>query len=188
MPIALQGRQQNRQQRPQALPAYPIGGLPKHDQRRPHRFVIQGGPNPDPRPLGDRLGVQHSNRRLVVIAGHGNELIEDPALLGAACSALAPTDCVGHFSPRRVRHLGAHSLSNLVEAASWHAPSPVTSQVRQLPRSVTFLLTQCGGPARAREAGRAEGKDINSEPAKVGWMRCSRPGALIRSPLVSRVS
>src|SRR5437660_6051307 len=43
MPIALQGRQENRQQRPQTLSAYPIGGFPEHDQRRPRRFVIQRG-------------------------------------------------------------------------------------------------------------------------------------------------
>jgi len=93
MPIALHSRQQNWQQRPQALPADPIRGLPEHDQRSPYRLVVQRGSDKGLSPLRDRLGVQRSNRRLVVIA----------------------------------------------------AQSPVTSNLRQLARLVTFLLTQCGG-------------------------------------------
>ena len=83
MPIALQGRQQNRQQRPQTLPANPIGGFPQDDQRSPRRFVVQGGSDAGLRDFGDRLGVQRSNRRLLVIARYSNELIEDLALRGA---------------------------------------------------------------------------------------------------------
>ena len=145
MPVALQGRQQDRQQRPQAFAAYPVGGLPEHDQRGPNRLVIQRGARTGLPLLDGRLGVQRSNRRLLVIAGHRDELIEDLALLGAGCSAVASTDCVGQFGPRRKRHLGAHSPSEVVEAPWWQARSPVTSQLRQLPQPVTFLLKQCGG-------------------------------------------
>ena len=47
MPIALQGRQQNRQQRSKAFPAYRIRSLPEHDQRSSDRFVIQRGSDTD---------------------------------------------------------------------------------------------------------------------------------------------
>jgi hypothetical protein len=88
MPVALQGRQQNRQRRPQALPAYPIGCLPEHNQRSPYRLVIQRRSEAGLSLFGDWLRVQRPDRRLVMIAGRGNELIEDLALLSAGRSAV----------------------------------------------------------------------------------------------------
>jgi hypothetical protein len=63
--------------------------------------------------FGDWLGVQRPDRRLVVIAGHGNELIEDLALLSAGRSAVSSPNYIGQFSPCRERHLGSHSPSKL---------------------------------------------------------------------------
>jgi len=54
-----------------------------------------------------RLGVERPNRRLLVIACDGYELIEDLALLGPGRGAVSATDYVGQFGPRRVCHLGA---------------------------------------------------------------------------------
>lgn len=116
MPITLQGGQQNRQQSLQLLPAYPIGSLPEHYQCSPHCLVMQRGPDASLLSLGNRLGVQRSNRRLVLIASHSNELIEDLTLPGAARRAIAMADHVGQFSPCRVRHLGAHSPFEALEA------------------------------------------------------------------------
>jgi hypothetical protein len=62
--------------------------------------------------------------------------MEDPALLCPGCSAIAPTHYVGQFSPRRVRHLGAHRYLRSSGAASWQVQSPVT-----------FMLTQHEGCA-----------------------------------------
>jgi hypothetical protein len=97
MPIAFQGRQQDRQQRPQAFAAYPVGGLPEQDQCGPHCLVIQRGAHTGLPLFDGRLGVQRSNRRLLMIARHRDELIEDLALLSAGCGAVASPDCVGEF-------------------------------------------------------------------------------------------
>jgi hypothetical protein len=145
MPVALQGGQEDRQQRAQAFAAYPVGGFPEHDQCSPHCLVIQQGAYTGLPLLDGRLGVQRANRRLLVIAGHRDELIEDLALLSAGCNAVTSPDCVRQFGPRRKCHLGAHSPSEIVETPWWQARSPVTSQLRQLPQPVTVLLRQCGG-------------------------------------------
>src|SRR6202453_2064450 len=146
-PVAFQRRQQDRQQRPQALAAYPVGGLPEHDQCGPYRLVIQRGARTGlPLPDG-RLSVQRSNRRLLVIAGHRDELIEYLSLVSARCRAISSSNCVGQLGPRRSCHLGAHSPSEVVEALWWQACSPVTSQLRQLPQLVTLLMKQRGGEA-----------------------------------------
>src|ERR1700679_1445701 len=145
MPVTLQGRQQDRQQRPQAFAAYTVGGFPEHDQCGTHCLVIQQGARTGlPLPDG-RLGVERSNRRLLVIASHRDELIEYLALLRAGCSAVTSPDRVRQFGPRRKCHLDAHSPSEVVETPWWQARSPVTSQLRQLPQPVTVLLRQCGG-------------------------------------------
>jgi hypothetical protein len=88
--------------------------------------------------LGDRLGVERPNRRLLVIACDGYELIEDLALLGPGRGAVSATDYVGQFGPRRMCHLGAHGSSEVVEAIWCQWRTSVTSQVRQRPRPVTF--------------------------------------------------
>jgi len=101
------------------LPHTPVGGLPEHDQCGPHCLVIQRGAYTSLPSLDGRLGVQRSNRRLLVIAGHRDELIEDLALLSAGSGAVASPDCVGVFGPRLVCHLGAHSPSEVVETPWW---------------------------------------------------------------------
>src|SRR6185312_2319628 len=131
--------------RPQALPAHPIGCLPEHNQRSPYRLVIQRSSDAGLSLSGNWLGVQCPDRGLLVIAGHGNKLIQNLALLGTGRSAVAPPNNVRQFSPCCQRHLGSHSPSQLVEAPWWQAQLPVTSHLTQLAHLVTFLLRQCGG-------------------------------------------
>ena len=61
MPVAFQSRQQNRQQRPQAFAANPVGRFPQDDQRGPHwhaggaDFVVRERLLGDAQLIGDGL-------------------------------------------------------------------------------------------------------------------------------------
>src|SRR5450631_332636 len=58
-----------------------------------------------PTALHRRLTVKHTDRRLLVIAGARNELLQNPTLLFACSRPITTTHCFGEFGLQRVRHL-----------------------------------------------------------------------------------
>jgi len=76
------------------------------------------GPHGDRSILNGWLGVQRSNRRLLVVAGDRRELVEYPALFRSGCNDdVSSADDAGEFCSSRVRHLRTHRASEVVEAA-----------------------------------------------------------------------
>jgi hypothetical protein len=63
-------------------------------------------------------------------------------VLSYGCRVAVP-DCVCQLRASCARHSSFHDASLLLRAAWWHASSPVTFQVRQLFRWVTFFVRQC---------------------------------------------
>jgi transposase len=92
--------------------------------------------------LRGRWAVQYADRGLLVVTGRRDELFQDPAFVFGRRGHIPVSDSIGELRARGVCHL-LHDASLDVRASSLQTPSPVTSQVRQRTRSVTFSLRQC---------------------------------------------
>ena len=102
-------------------PARESATAPASASRKPDRRLTRArSAQPAPHHLTARLGRgPAASSRSALRSGlesltsgdsrHSNELLENIALCGAGRSAITPTDEVGQFSLRCVRHLGAHS-------------------------------------------------------------------------------
>src|ERR1700722_5906960 len=113
MSVAFQSWQQDRQQGLQALAADSIGGLPHYDQGAAGCLVIKRWTVACLVAICARLTVQYTDRRLLVIAGAGNKLIQDFTLLLPCSRPITKTDSIGEFSPHSMSHLPVHSASRV---------------------------------------------------------------------------
>ncbi len=81
MSVALQGRDENGQERLEPLAADPVGRFPEHDDRLPHRVIVDRETRTSVPSVRERRRIEQSNGVLAVVAGHRHELIQNAEFL-----------------------------------------------------------------------------------------------------------
>lgn len=138
VPMLLEGGDEDRNERAEALAADPVGGLPQHHHGLANGFVVQARPHPSDRGAGLRrvfLRVQNADRVLAMKARERHELVEDAASFARARSLISLHHRVGEFPSCRCRDRHRTSFGWL---------RPVANLVRQRPQ----LGNKSGGATR----------------------------------------
>src|SRR5207302_8670515 len=94
------------------------GGLPDRARRLDHRRPVRRRPPPRRTRSAGGGSIQHADRMLAVVAGHGAELVEDSLLVRARRQPVALID-----------RLHVLTLRSRTHDDGFHRPRTVTSQM-----------------------------------------------------------
>ncbi len=128
---------QHRQDRPKPLAANPVGRLPDHQQRGPHRFAVDAAPRPRARPRCRSAAAQQPHGVLAVEPRHRHELVEYARLLIASAPRVPAAD-------------RSHQLTTRLHAHPPHPALPANHEQGSISGEATaqhpgaFLARQCG--------------------------------------------